>query len=535
MKNESIEERRKMSDTFFSTYDRMKANIKSPRNNKRLKSFFISPSIHTNYLNNNKFVKQSPKSRNINRKSTTYSTLNNYNKSAIKIKNIKNQFQSTITPTLSTFENEKENTKSTIEEEKIKNINKKISLLYTSYYKAYQFQTLKSKEKHDEEIQKELEKVKRNNYKSFLFNFNSPSKESVKKGQLLRRNTVSRSIQIKSKTSRIQEAFKATFNFQSPTIKKRKTSYIIRTEPSRLLRERVKEVVKEIDNKNRNKYIPKVKADDGRVKLVSLLNQRNGIIDETINFMSKKKFAKATPLMLVRKPTNNIEMNELIINSFGVGVNHIEFSKKLYDLNEVFFNLLETMKKKRTEMDIARFERTKRKYEDKDEHKINIDFLYPRNNRDKWEKKFMHDQYEYKLPEKLFKKFKKQQRAQNKQNSIDNAIKLSNLITKLDADEYEMPDEVTHNYRSSKSNLSSVNLKRISRLLKILKTVEDEEQTGNIILKADYLKKEQQIIENEMINIVGKSGKPRFVRNSLKPKTVDKFKSISGDFFGLPV
>ena len=254
----------------------------------------------------------------------------------------------------------------------------------------------------------------------------------------------------------------------------------------------MKEVVKEIDNKNRNKYISKVKADDGRVKLVSLLNQRNGIIDETINFMSKKKFAKATPLMLVRKPTNNIEMNELIINSFVVGVNHIEFSKKLYDLNEVFFNLLETMKKKRTEMDIARFERTKRKYEDKDEHKINIDFLYPRNNRDKWEKKFMHDQYEYKLPEKLFKKFKKQQRAQNKQNSIDNAKKLSNLITKLDADEYEMPDEVTHNYRSSKSNLSSVNLKRISRLLNILKTAEVNEQMGKIILKTEFLKKEQK-------------------------------------------
>jgi len=72
-------------------------------------------------------------------------------------------------------------------------------------------------------------------------------------------------------------------------------------------------------------------------------------------------------------------------------------------------------------------------------------------------------------------------------------------------------------------------LKRISRLLKILKTVEDEEQTGNIILKADYLKKEQQIIENEMINIVGKSGKPRFVRYSLKPKTVDKFKRIYND------
>ena len=94
---------------------------------------------------------------------------------------------------------------------------------------------------------------------------------------------------------------------------------------------------------------------------------------------------------------------------------------------------------------------------------------------------------------------------------------------------------MTHNYRSTKSNISSINYKRISRLLNILKTNEDDEQTGNINLKADYLKKEQQIIENEMINIIGKSGKPRFVKNFLKPKTVDRYKSISGNYFGLPV
>ena len=100
-------------------------------------------------------------------------------------------------------------------------------------------------------------------------------------------------------------------------------------------------------------------------------------------------------------------MNNLIISSYGVGFNHIEFSKKLYDLNEVFFSLLENMKERRTEIDIARFEKAKRKYEDKDFHKINFELYFQRNNRDKWEKKFMHDQYEYKLPEKLFKKFKK--------------------------------------------------------------------------------------------------------------------------------
>ena len=64
---------------------------------------------------------------------------------------------------------------------------------------------------------------------------------------------------------------------------------------------------------------------------------------------------------------------------------------------------------------------------------------------------------------------------------------------------------------------------------------EDEEQTGYIAIKPDFLRKEQRLIENEMLNIIGKSGKPRFVKNILKPKTVDKYKSISGDYFGLPV
>ena len=75
------------------------------------------------------------------------------------MKSIKNQFQSNISPTLSTYENEKEITKSTIEEEKMKNIHKKIYSLYNSYYKAYKFQSLKNK-------QKDLEKTNRNKYKT---------------------------------------------------------------------------------------------------------------------------------------------------------------------------------------------------------------------------------------------------------------------------------------------------------------------------------------------------------------------------------
>ena len=245
--------------------------------------------------------------------------------------------------------------------------------------------------------------------------------------------------------------------------------------------------------------------------------------------------------ILIKKPTNNIEMNNLIINSFSVGHNHIEYSKKLYDLNEVFFSLLENMKQRRAEIDIARFEKAKKKYTDyetyKDFNKIyNFNELnYQRNNRDKWEKKFMLDQYEFKIPESEFKKFKKFQKNQRKKDFIEASKKLSDLITKLDADEYEYPDDITLNYKSTRSYISPKNFKRISRLLKIVKTNEDEEQTGNIVLKADMLKKEQRNIENEMINIIGKSEKTRFVKNIFKPKTIVKYKSISGNYFGLPV
>ena len=275
------------------------------------------------------------------------------------------------------------------------------------------------------------------------------------------------------------------------------------------------------------------------MKLVSLLNKKKGIINENIYYLSKKKIRKGANPMLIKKPTNNIEMNNLIINSFGIGENQNEFSKKLFDLNEVFFSLLENMKKRRAEIDIARFEREKRKYTDennyKDYHKTNLELIFNRNNRDKWEKKFMLEQYKYKIPEKEFRRFKRYQKNKGRVGFIENAKKLTSLINQLDADEYETPDQYTHNYRSTKTNVSALNFKRVSRLLKILKTNEDEEQTGNIILKPDYLRKEQQTIENEMLNIIGKSDKLRFVKNILKTKTVNKYKSISGNFFGLPV
>ena len=535
MEDESLSDTQKLSENQSFMENKMKSNIQVTRYSKRLNTFTISQNLAEKNFTNKAF-KQFPLSRNTNRKRTIYSTLFNYNKSANKIKNIKLQLQPNITPTLSTFENERENTQSNIEKEKMKNMHKKIYNIYNAYYKAYKLQVAKNKQKDYESLQTEINKINRNRHKTFIFQANSSTVETVKKSKLSNQRFHSRSIETKSKTSKIKTLLKTSFQFQSPQFKNRKHSYnLLRTESDKRLREKVNEVVREIDHNKKKEYIPKVKSKEARARLVSLLNRKKGIVDETLNLLSKKKMAKNDPFMLVKKPTNNIEMNNLIINSFGVGNAHIEFSKKLYDLNEVFFSLLENMKIRRTEIDIARFEKAKRKYENKDYHKINFESYYQRNNRDRWEKRFMLDQYEYRIPETEFQKFKRYERAKDKKIFMENAKKLSNLITKLDADEYEAPDEVTHNYRSTKSNISSINYKRISRLLKILKNNEDEEQTGNIILKADYLKKEQRINENQMINVIGKSGKPRFVKNLLKPRTVNKYKSISGNFFGLPV
>ena len=67
-----------------------------------------------------------------------------------------------------------------------------------------------------------------------------------------------------------------------------------------------------------------------------------------------------------------------------------------------------------------------------------------------------------------------------------------------------------------------------------MKNIEDDEQTGKVIINVDKLKKEQKKVEAELISAIKDTGKPRFVKNVFKPKTMLKFKGITGDYFGLP-
>ena len=146
----------------------------------------------------------------------------------------------------------------------------------------------------------------------------------------------------------------------------------------------------------------------------------------------------------------------------------------------------------------------------------------------------MNKQYQYKIPEKEFKIFKKEKQTKMRKQIIKDSQKLSELLTNMDAEEYELPDIITKYYKSTKTIISLKNVKRISRVQKILKSVEDEEQTGKIAFDAEQLKREQNKIESEMINAFGRAGRPRFVKTIFKPRTIRKYKGISGNYFGLP-
>ena len=206
----------------------------------------------------------------------------------------------------------------------------------------------------------------------------------------------------------------------------------------------------------------------------------------------------------------------------------------MFNLNETFFALIEKMKQRRAEIDIAKFEKEKNKYIKKGFQKQNYEVYFQKNNRDKWEKKFMHDQYHYKIPEKEFKQFKRAKQNEMRKQIAKDSLKLSELLTNMDAEQYELPDAMTKFFKSTKNSISLKNVKRIYRVQKILKNIEDEEQTGKIIFDANKLKKEQNKIESQMINAFGRSGKPRFVKTIFKPRTIRKYKGISGNYFGLP-
>ena len=283
--------------------------------------------------------------------------------------------------------------------------------------------------------------------------------------------------------------------------------------------------------KPRNKSIDFM-AKKNRNKLISLFNK-----DGSLNsFLKSMKFKTINNILksfsnkennVIKRPKNTIEMNKLLINSFALTQDRAqELSKKLYSINENFFNVMREMKIEKAEMELKQLNQKKDKITP-----LTVELI--KSNEKKWERKFLLKKYDDKMSEKEFKKFKKLNKIERKKDIKQKSKQLADNIMKMDAREYEKPDDI-YIFKSTGGYVSKINIHRIRRVKKILQNIEDKEQLGAIDVNVEKLRKNQKKSEAEVMLAIKRSGKPRFVKTHFKESTIIKYKGASGGYFGVP-
>ena len=238
-------------------------------------------------------------------------------------------------------------------------------------------------------------------------------------------------------------------------------------------------------------------------------------IKTTQNFFNKRK-----------KPKSSFEMNNLIINSFNQSCRK-EFSEQLYTLNENFISAMKKMKKEKAQIENKNFD------EKKNSNTSSLSLEIMKEDEKIWEQKFMENMYKTKLSEYEFNNFKHILKLKQKKNIIKHSKNFADLILSLNLDEYEHPNGYSI-FKSSGNYISISNIKRIIKMDKLMKDKKDEEQFNVIELNIEQLKKYQKKSEEEGVLAIKRAGKPRFVKTKFKQKTINKYKGVSGEFFGLP-
>ena len=268
-------------------------------------------------------------------------------------------------------------------------------------------------------------------------------------------------------------------------------------------------------------------AKKSRNKFLNLFNK-----DGSLNsFLKTMKFKTINDILkennIIKKPKNTIEMNKLLISSFALTQDRVqELSKKLYSINENFFKIMKEMKIEKAEMELKQLSQKKDKITPLTVEQI-------KRNEKKWERKFLLKKYDDKMSEKEFKQFKKLNKIETKNNINQKSKQLADNIMKMDAREYEKPDDI-YIFKSTGGYVSKINILRIRRVKKILQNIEDKEQLGAIDVNVEKLRKNQKKSEAEVLLAIKRSGKPRFVKTRFKESTIIKYKGASGEYFGVP-
>ena len=276
--------------------------------------------------------------------------------------------------------------------------------------------------------------------------------------------------------------------------------------------------------KDRNKSIDYF-AKKKKNKILNLLN-REGVL---INFLKSMKIKTTHNFFKARKrPRNNVEMNNLLINSFGLNrKTPNEFSKQLYTLNENFFSAMKKMKKQKVEIEERNF------LDKRNSNSSNLSVDIMKENERIWEQKFMENIYKDKLSEYEFNELKGMLKIKQKNNIIKHSKNFADAIMNINFEEYEYPNQYNI-YKSSGNNISINNINRIRKMERLMKDVEKKEQFNVMDLNIEQLKSIQKKSETDGVLAIVRAGKPRFVKTKFKQTTIEKYKSVSGEYFGLP-
>ena len=375
-----------------------------------------------------------------------------------------------------------------------------------------------------------------------LFNFNKISKTQLDTNSLFKTTTMNQST-IDNISNIHNNERSLTSSHENNNLKFNKK-----------IKELVSEVSKKKEIKSDNEY-DTIDNNNESITKIPIKKENNTLINKlkTTTKLTRSRYKRKTPKIFYEKaeiirdafrenqnlniqnqPTNNIELNKILINSFGFNES-LNFSKKLFTMSEKYYNILEIMKKKRTKLQIEHFDKLKYYLQCKKSGKKTKEIIYSSNMNkgDKWAKKFFKTQYkDDKLSNYEYEIFKMSQKIKLKKKIHRNAEKFSNLILKMDSEPYEMKNSNENNYDSSKEKVSFKNLDRVVRLRGIQKTGKDFENNDFGLEVNEKIKEENNKVKNMLILTLEQLGPPKFIKSHFKSTTIRKYQTVSGNLFG---
>lgn len=302
-----------------------------------------------------------------------------------------------------------------------------------------------------------------------------------------------------------------TSSLSSPKNKRKMPFLFInkKAQPRITLRNKIRAIIKEIDQKpGKSSFLCKLP----RVQTFKTISSQ-----------------RRSPNPLI---TNNSSMNNFIINGFSFSQRKSDVkslnTQKMMKVSKNFYNFLKEVNEHKTKVSDSEFKSLKRESGTiAPPQTIVTDF-----EDEKWKRSFMKHlcQTNSKLSEKEFYLFKERLHKDEKNKSEKKAKKFAKLIFSIDSEEYNNKQIAG---KGGKVNFGKLNRK--IRLYNIMKTGDDEEREGNIIGNIGKFKENKKKINEDIELFLKDIGPPKYLKQKFKKGTVDKYKRVSGEYFGVPV